>query len=188
MRGMTLVEVSLALGITAVVGILLVVIIVNSTGLFYQQSSQIQTGLNINDALAEIRGSIKQASSIAASHTSGATTYTTGANQLVLKVSSIDSAGNLLANTYDYFVVYSDQKILHFKVFPDALSSRKLTDRVFSTSVDSLNFQYFNSAVPPVEVAPTSAAKIKVTLTLKQQNGINTETNTGVSEVNLRND
>ncbi|MCL5784717.1 MAG: hypothetical protein M1142_05185 [Patescibacteria group bacterium] len=178
----------MALGIAVTASILLVVIITNSAGIFYQQSSQIQEGLNINDALAAIRNNVKLASSVAASYTSGSTTYTTSASQLVLKVSSIDSSGNIIANAYDFMVIYTDQKILHYKVFPNSSSFRKSADRIFSNSVDSLSFQYLNSAIPPVEVSPTQAVKIRTTLILKQKNGINTETNTAVSEVNLRND
>lgn len=163
-------------------------IIVNSAGIFTQQSSKVQTGLNINDALSSVRGNIKQASAVAVSYTSGSTTYTTGSNQLVLKVPAIDSSGNIITDTFDYFVFFLDQKILHFKIFPDSSSSRKASDRIFSTSVDSLEFRFFNSANPPVEVAPVNATKIHITLVLKQRVGTSFETNMATSEANLRND
>jgi len=187
-RGLTLIEVLVAMGIATVAGVLLVVIIINSTGLFTQQSSKVQMGLNINDALSQVRSSIKQASQIADQYTGGQTTYTTGTNQLVLKVLSIDSSGSIIDNTYDFFVFFQDQKYLRFKIFPDPSSFRKTADQVFSSSVDNLAFQYFNSANPPVEVAPTAAAKVKITLTLKQKTGVKYETQTAESEANLRND
>lgn len=187
-RGLTLVEVLVAMGIVSVTGVLLLVIIVNSAGLFTQQSSKVQGGLNINDALAAVRGSIKQASSIADSYVDGSNVYTTSPTQLVLKVSSTDPSGNLVDSTYDFFVIFSDQKTLRLKVFPDPLSSRQPVDRIFSTSVDSLNFQYFNSENPPVEVPPADATKIRITLTLQQGNGVNAKTDTAYSEANLRND
>lgn len=186
-RGLTLIEVIIAMGITSIAGILLVVIIVNSAGLFSHQSSKVQEGLNINDALSEIRGSIKQASAVADHYTNGPTTYTTGVNQLVLKVASIDSSGNIISDTYDFFVFFIDNKILHFKTFPDPASFRKAQDRIFSTSSDSLVFKYFNSATPPVEVTPISASKVVAVLTLKQRNGLNYEINIATSEANLRN-
>lgn len=187
-KGFTLIEVLVAMGIATVVGILLVVIMVNSAGLFTEQSSKVQEGLNINDALSQVRSSIKQANAVANGYTGGGSTYTTGGNQLVLKVLSEDPAGNIIDNTFDYFVFFQDQSKLYFKSFPDPASSRKTVNRIFSTVVDSVNFQYFNSASPPVEVAPTSAAKVRITLTLKQKNGLNYEAQTGTSEANLRND
>ncbi len=170
-RGLTLVEVLVAMGIAAVAGVLLLVIIVNSASLFKEQSSKVEEGLNMNDALSVVRSSIKQASSVA---------DTSSASQLVLKVSSVDTSGNIIDNTFDYFVLYLDQGAIHLKIFPDAISSRKTADRILSTNVDSLKFQYLNSANPSVEVTPASAAKVRVTLNLKQK--------ISTTEANLRND
>lgn len=180
MKGLTLIEVLVAMGIATVAGVLLVVIIVNSAGLFTNQSSKVQSGLNLNDALLQVRSAIKDASAVASSYTSGGITYTTAATQLVLKVPAINSSNNIIANTYDFFIFYLDQKILRFKTFPDAQSSRKAFDQIFSVNVDNLEFKYFNSASPPEEVLPGVASKVRITLTLKQ--------NTATSEANLRND
>lgn len=171
MKGLTLIEVLVAMGIATVVGVSLVAIIVTSAGLFSNQSSKVQEGLNINDLLAAIRGSIKQANAVDAQ---------SSATQLVLKVASIDYSNNIIANTYDYFSFYLDQNFLHFKVFPDVSSSRKSADQILANSVDNLKLQYFNSANPPVEVAPNSATRVRISVTLK--------TTTATSEANLRND
>lgn len=186
-KGLTLLEVLVAMGIATIAGTLLIVIIVNSAGLFTEQSSKVQEGLNSNDTLATIRGDIKQANSVAVSYTSGSTTYTSGADQLVLKVSSIDSSDNIIDNTFDYFVLFQNQGASHLKIFPDVLSARKASDRVLSTNVDNLGFQYLNSANPPVEVPPISASKVRVALSLKQKIGVNFTTNTSTTEANLRN-
>lgn len=185
--GYTLIETLVVMSITIVAGVLLVVIMVNSTGLFTQQSSKVAEGLSVNDSLMQIRNAIKTANSIAVNYTNGAQTFTTGPTQLILKVPSLDSSNNIISDKYDYYVFYVDQKTLHFKIFPDVLSSRQAKDQIFSTSVDNINFQYFNTAVPPMEVIPINALKVRVTLTLKQRVGINFETNTATSEANLRN-
>lgn len=186
-KGLSLIEVLVAMGIATIAGTLLIVVIVNSAGLFTEQSSKVQEGLNSNDALATIRGDIKQANLVAVSYTSGSTTYTSGADQLVLKVSSIDGSGNIIDNTFDYFVLFQNQGASHLKIFPDALSARKASDRILATNVDNLNFQYLNSANPPVEVSPTSASKVRVTLRLKQKIGLNFTISTATTEANLRN-
>lgn len=187
MKGLSLIEVLVAMGIATVAGVLLVAVIVNSTGVFSLQSSKIQTGLNINDSLMQIRDAIKQASGIAANLTEGSVTYTTGSDQLILKVVSIDSSNNIIENTFDYFVFLQDQNVLRFKIFPDAQSSRKSADKILSVSLDSVLFQYFNSGIPPSEVLPAEAAKIRVSLKLKQKVGQSFETSTATSEANLRN-
>lgn len=181
MKGLTLVEVLVGMGIATVVGGLLLVIIVNSTGLFYKQSSKIEQGISANDALSAIRNSIKEAKSIVANYPETQPfTYTTGLMQLVLKLASVDQSGNIITDSFDYYVFYLDQTKLRFKVFPNALSQRKSRDQIFSTSVEDLEFKYFNLANPPVEVTPASAAKVKITLFSRE--------NTATTEANLRND
>lgn len=187
-RGLTVVEVLLAAGVGAVVSSLLLVIMINSAGLFYKESSKLQEGLNINDALARVRASIKESSSVVASYSFDSTTYTSSVTQIVLKIPSIDSSGNIIANTFDYTIFYLDQTKFRYKLIPNSQSSRKSQDQIFSTSVDNLTIKYLDSQNPPSEVAPTSAKKIKLTLRLKQKNGPDIEQITATSEANLRND
>lgn len=188
MKGLTLMELLVTMGIVVAAAGLLLIIILNSAGVYYKQSSKLQGGLNINDSLGQIRANIKQSNSIAASYTTNGTTYTSGPTQLVLKVSSIDSSGNIIVSTYDYFVYFSDTSFLRFKSFPDPGSARKGADQILSSSLNSLLFQYFDVAVPPNEVAPPISKKVQVTLVLKQKSGADFEINTATSEANLRND
>lgn len=180
-KGLTLVEVLVALGIVSVVGALILMIIVNSAGIFTDQSVKVQGGVDANEALSQMRRTVKDASSVAASYTDGATVYTTGANQLVLKLAAFDNSGNIIDNSFDYVVFFRDQKIIRMKIFPDAVSSRKPANTVLATQATDLYFQYFNAASPPAEITPVSAAKVRISLKL---NKISIAT----SEANLRND
>lgn len=186
-KGLTLIEILISLGISATVGGLLLVIITNSTGIFYKESSKIQSGLNINDVLVELKENVKLSNSVVAVYSSGLTTYTSGQTQLVLKLSSIDSSNNIIPNVFDYFVFFLDQNKLRLKTFPNILSSRKAQDRIFSTSVNSLVFQYLNSANPSIEVVPSSATKIRMTLILKQKSGADYDVNIATAEANIVN-
>ncbi|MBI2040336.1 hypothetical protein HYT18_04655 [Candidatus Microgenomates bacterium] len=187
--GLTLMEAIIATAITAVLGILLLVIIINSSNLFYKQTSKVEQGRGINDTLSKVRETIKQSQGVNSTYPpSGAPTYTSGSQQIVLKVPAIDNLGNTISNTFDYFVFFLDQDKLRFKVFPDISSSRKSSDQLLSINADSLTFQYYNSANPPSEVLPTSATKVKISLTLRQKSGPDYEQQTATSEANLRND
>lgn len=187
-KGLSLMEILVAMAIATAVGGLLLVIVLNSTGVYYKESSKLQEGVNTNDIQASIRESIKNASAISASYVFGGTTYTSNPTQIVFKVPAIDASNNIISNTFDYFVYFLDTNKLRLKTFPDFQSSRKAQDQIFSTILDSLNFQYFNSATPPIEVSPSSASKVRITLTLKQKSGSNFEIHTATSEANLRND
>ena len=185
-KGFSLLEVLLVLGISIIAGGLLMVIMVNSAGIFYSQSSKLQEGLDINDTLAKFRSVIKQTKDVAATFTSGST-YNSGPTQLILRVPSIDSSNNIIADTFDHFIFYQDQKKLILKTAPDASSSRLAQSQVLSTVLDNFLFQYLSSANPPVEVTPVNASKIRMTLTLKQKSGAGFQIQTATSEANLRN-
>lgn len=185
--GLTLVELLITLGVAILVGALLLTIMVNTLGLFYKESSTRTQGLSINDALSKIRSSVKQSSIVATSFTSG-TTYTSSVTQLVLKITSVDLSGNLITNTFDYFVFFLDGSNLRFKTFPDVLSSRKAQDQIFSTNVKNLQFKYLDLQNPPLEVLPSEALKVRVSLTLQQKSGADYETIIATSEASLRND
>lgn len=188
-RGLTLVEALFTLGIAVVVGTMLLVIIVNSAGLFYGQSGKLQQGLNLNEALSAIREAIRGSSSVASSYPEiGSPTYTSGATQLVLKVPSINSQGEVISSTYDYYIFYKDANKLRFKTFPAIQSTRKAQDQIFSTSLHNLTFEYFDAQTPPQQVQPNLAVKIKITAVLRQKAGAGFETNTATAEANLRND
>lgn len=187
-NGLTFVEALMALGISVVIGGLLVAILVNSAGLFYKESSKLQGGLNINESLSKIREGIKEANSVATSYVDGSTTYTSSQTQLVLKVPSQDSSGNIIQNTYDHHIYLKDENYLRFKIFPDATSVVKMQDQILTTTLDSIKFQYFDLANPPQEAVPSTASKVRVNLTLKKRVGLNFETNTATSEAFLRND
>lgn len=187
--GFTLVEVLIVTAITAVIAVLLVVIIINSTGLFYDQSSKVGQGLGSNDALAEVRKTIKESNGISVTYPSISPIYTTGATQLILKLSSIDSSSNIIPETYDYFVFAFADGRLRLKSFPNNLSNRENVDKILSSNVEKVHFQYLNSQNPPQEVAPATASKVRITLTLKQRSsGQDYEVSVATSEASLRND
>ncbi len=189
MKGLTLVEVLVAMGVATIVGTLLVVIIVNSTGLFLKQSARIEQGLGVNEALSNIRNAVREAQNIAATYPeTPPPSYTSGSSQLILKLASVDNADNIIANSFDYFVFFLDQSVLRLKTYPAEVSSRKSQDRIFLTNADRIEFKYFDSSNPPQEVAPVLASKVKITLSLKQKSGTEFEVTIATSEANLRND
>lgn len=187
--GFTLAEVIIAMSIVVIVGTLLLVILVNNTGLFYQQSTILNQGVGINDSLSKIRTSIKEANAVSANYTSGSTTYTTGSSELVLQLPAIDSSGNKIFNIFDYAVFNITQNRLYLKVFPDSASGsvRKNADLILTQNVDSIKFDYLDNN-NQLLINPVQADKVRVTLILKQKAGASFKTTTATSEASLRND
>lgn len=186
-NGFTLPEVLIVLVVGIIVGGLLLSILVNNTGLFYQQSSKVSLGLGSNDALIAVRSTIKEASSIAVSYPEiPPPTFTSGNSVLVLKQLSIDANSNIIADTYDYIVFTKEGDKFRMKVFPNASSARKSQDQILAHNVENLIFNYYDKTDLPV--APQNAVKVKTTLFLKQKAGKGFETTIATSEANLRND
>lgn len=154
-----------------VVGTFLLLILSNHTGFFYKQSSVVNEGLNLNDALQEISNYIRQASYISTGYPEVNPTYTTSSDTLVLKLLSVDLANQLL-QTYDYVVISKDPslgKILMVQVFPHEESSRPAANKVLTNILKSISFTFLDKANNPV--TPSSAWQIGATLEVESKTG-----------------
>lgn len=185
MKGISLVEVLLAMAVSSIVGLFLFAILVNNTGVFYNQSSKVEQGLKINDSLSTIRTAVKSSNAIAQEYPPGSPTYTSGSSQLVLRFSSLDSSGSVIQNTYDYAVFFVENQKLLYKVFPNASSTRPPSDQLLALNVDSIAFKYYDTLGQ--EVIPSTAAKVLVSVTLKTKAGNSFQTQTATTEAYLRN-
>lgn len=169
MRGFTLMEILVAMSISVIVGALLITILVRSSNVFYKQTVKVSEGVGINNALSRLREITKGAQSVVA---------TSSATELVLNIPTVTSEGNFVENTYDLAIFTKNNDKLKYKLFPNDQSSRKLADEILVSSIDNFILQYFdkNDQV----VTPVSAAKIKMTLVLKNK--------IATTEASLRND
>lgn len=187
-KGFTLLEVIIATSVAIVTGILLLLVILNSTGLSNTGSVKVEQGVGLNDALSSLRRNVKESSSIASSYPeSGIPEYSSSPTQLVLKISSLDSEAKLVTNKYDYFIYIVENGKLTLRVIPDGASSRYARSTILSLNVENINFQYFNNATPPQEVAASNASKVRFTMTLRQKSNGEYRTLVETSEANLRN-
>lgn len=186
-KGFTLPELIIASTVAVVISGLLLVIMVNSTGLFYEQSSRVSQGVNVNDALSNIRQTLRSASSIASQYPEiGTPEYSSNQTSVVFKVSAIDPTGNIIPDTQDYIVYYVSDEKLYERILPNAQSSREDKTQVLSNKVETILFEYLGPADNPV-VADT-AGKVKITLGLKELVGGVNQTHIATSEASLRND
>lgn len=185
MKGFTLPEALITLAVSIIAGSLLISILIQNNGLFFQQTSRVEQGLGLNDALSKIRSDIKQAVAVADNYTDGSTTYTTDVDQLVLKIQALDSSGSVIFNVYDYIVYFLDNGNLKVKIFPGAGSSRSSDDKIIAFNVSTVNFEYFD--INGVTTPAISAVRVKLTLTLTEKAGQADETNTLTTEARLRN-
>lgn len=187
-NGFTLVEIIISLTIISVSGLLLTVILINSTNISLGQSLKVEQGLDMNKALSQIKTYIKQSAGIAQYYPNAQSpSYTTSSTQLVLNLPSVDSSNQIIQGSFDSFVFLQSNNLLRMKSFPDSQSSRKSMDQILSNKVDSVKFTFLDNSNPPQEISPSSASKVRVTVILKQKNGLRFETSVATEESNIRN-
>lgn len=185
--GFTLLETLLVAIIAIVTGTVLTGILVNNTGLFYNESSIVSGGLGLNDAVGEIDKNIRQASGVASGYSGTQGNFTTSGNTLVLQLPSTNSSG-IISGTYDYLVVSKDtgnSNILRLQVFPNQLSNRQAKNEVLTPNFDSVQFSYLDGNGN--SVTATSAVRVKMTLNILSKTGSIGDKSTSTTITSLRN-
>ncbi len=187
-NGFTLVELIVVMAISAVAGTLLITILVQSNGVFFQQNSKISQGVSVNDTIEEIRSATKQAASVASGYPTSSPQYVSNISTLVLGLPSFGSDGNAIENTYDYVVFTKDSQnpvILRKLVFPDIASFRKSENKVLITKLSLINFYYQDKN--GTLVSPTSATQISFVINEIEKAGIANQQSSASAQVSLRN-
>lgn len=177
-EGFTLVEILIASAIALIVGLFLTGILINNNGIFYKQSSLVNTGLSSNDVMSEIDKNIRQATSV---------TDTSDSNTMILKLPALGENG-MIDNVYDLVIIAKDankNNILRKKVIPDSLSIRKSEDLVMTTILNSIDFIYLNKSGSVVN--PQSATSVKTSLVVKSSFGATTSSGSSSAITTLKN-
>ncbi len=188
LRGFTLVELLIAVSIISVAGILLAQLVIQNNGLVFQQTAKVSHGVGLNNTKVSLSNDLKPATAIVSGYPLSSPTYTSSSTSIVIQVPSIDSSGNVIANTYDYIAYYKDpsnSKILRKNYFPDPASSKKSKDQVLLTETSLLQFIYLDSG--GMVVSPSSAARVVFTIKTSTQIGFNKQEASASGEVELRN-
>lgn len=186
-KGFTLLELIISSAVGVVISGLLLVIMVNSTGLFYEQSSKVSQGVSVNDTLSNIRQIARSASSVASQYPeTGTPEYSSSEMSIVFKVAAIDLTGDIITNIHDYIVYYVTADKLYERTLPNAQSSREDKTHILSNRVEIIKFEYLDSLGGLV--TPDVASKVRITLGLKELISGVSQTHIATSEANLRND
>lgn len=186
--GFGLLEVLVAITISAAAGVLLIKAFVENQGLYFDQSSKITQGFSINSAYTEISESIKKSSAVAPANLIGSPQFTTDSDTLVLELPSIDGSGNVISQTFDYIVITREGQNLSFlkkKLFPNPLSQRNSEDKLLAMNVASFTLDYKDQSGS--QVSPSNAHRVSFSFELSQKAGYANQQSGAAGEINLRN-
>jgi len=187
MKGFSLFEMVLVIGMSILISGLIFSILINNNGVLYKQNSVISEGLSLNDTISAIDDKIRQATGVAVGYPEVSPSYFSSATTLVLKLPALDSQG-VVNNVYDYMVITQDSpnnKILRLQVFPDPLSNRKAEDKVLTTLVENIQFSFLDKA--GASVTPEAAFQVGVNLSVLSKTGTIGSNRSASSLTTLRN-
>ncbi len=141
-QAFTLVETVIVVAIGAILMVALSYLILNFNAISsYEQLSATSSG-SASTFLRELESLTLPADAVLAQHAFANATYTSTSTSLVLEIPSIDSSGNVIANTYDYAAFYVTGTNAYRLLEANALSARASGTKQLSSTVSALTFTY----------------------------------------------
>lgn len=188
-KGLTLLELLVGITVAGVAGLLLINLMVSSNNIFFNQSIQVNQGLSLNQTLREISDEVRLSAGTATQYpASGTAQFTTGSEQLVLKIPALDANGQVIDSVYDYAAFAKDSenpRILRKQIFVTGPSVRKTENKVLTTALESISFQYFDANNSPT--TPSQAVRVSFSINLSDQAGQSEKESSGSGVVNFKN-
>ncbi len=154
-RGFTLLEVVIVIGMFVVMMILLMNFFLSYNKSYLFDRALVATASSAGVVMNEVVTYTLQADQVLSSHVFSGTSYASGANTLVLELPAVDASGNILSSTYDYVVIYVANGTVFRTISADATSSRHSGTKRLSDTIYSLGFTY--NAVDFTQVSTVTA-------------------------------
>jgi len=187
--GFTLIEVMFA-GITGLVIMGMIVVLyvkVNHSMLIGVTLAEINSSARLS--MDRIVRDVRWGTQIEANRSIDGVNYTTGDDELIIEIPSIDSNGKYIANTYDY-VVYaldtSDSTQLRKIVDPDIASSRSSLNQIIANNLNSFSLSSEGTALSIVSLSDVNSVEVSINVN-KTPLQNKTVSETIASNVKLRN-
>ena len=166
-HGFTLIETVIVIALSISVMTALTLLIYNFNKISVYNETFAKSSGSASAIMREIGSLIIPANAILQTHTFSNGTYISTSTSLVLEIPSIDSAGNTIANTYDYAAFYLVGTTMAYRILqPDALSARASSTKQLSTTMSSLTFTYGDTDFTKVS---TTTVDVQTQALVKQE-------------------
>ncbi len=144
-RGISIMETITVIGVMAIILMIVTQIFAASYDVFIKQAARVDNETGAILAARAIGDAAQGADAVLASATINGATYASSVNALVLKIPSIDAAGNVVAGSFDDVAIYRDAAT-PTKIFTDtapAAGSRRPSGKHLVTAYNqTLAFRY----------------------------------------------
>lgn len=151
-RGFTLVETVIVIAISVCMMLALGFLIYNLNETEAYQQTAAQSSGSASAIMREMESLALPADAVLQSYAFSSATYMSSSTALVLEIPSIDSSGNVTANTYDYAAFYVVGTNVYRLIETNALSARVSGTKQLSSAASALTFTYDNIDFTKVNV------------------------------------
>jgi hypothetical protein len=142
-RAFTLIETEIVVALSASIMVALGLLIFNFNKILAYDNASAQSSGSATTVMREIVSFALPADAILQTHTFPSATYTSTSTSLVLEIPSIDSSGNVIANTYDYAAFYVVGTTTAYRLLQtNPLSARVSGTKQLSSTIRSLTFSF----------------------------------------------
>lgn len=166
-RAFTLIETIIVIAISISMMTALGFLIYNFNTISTYQKIFMQSSNSASAIMREMESLTFPADAVLQTHTFSSSTYTSSPTVLVLEIPSIDSSGNVIANTYDYAAFYTVGTNAYIILEANALSNRASGTKKLSSTASALTFTYndanfANVNIVTVDVQTQTQAKQEI--------------------------
>lgn len=148
--GFTLVETIVVAALSAGMLVALSLLIFNFNNISAYEKAASQSSGSASALMREIESLTFPARAVLQTYTFSGVAYTSTSTSLVLEIPSINSSGNVIANTYDYAAFYVVGTNAYRLLQPNASSVRASGTKLLSSTISALTFTYNSTHFPDV--------------------------------------
>jgi prepilin-type N-terminal cleavage/methylation domain-containing protein len=165
-RGFTLMEILVSIGVMSLIAVVLINVYTGYNTVFAVQQVRAEVNGSAREIADEFKKTVLQASNVVISHDFSGVTYSSTATTSVLKMPSIDGAGDVVPASYDYVAFYASSTTAYKVTDGASGSARASSTRRLSSTLDTLAFTYNNANV---SLATSTDVEIQTQKTIKGQ-------------------
>lgn len=125
MRGFTLIEVVIVIGLVSVLSLVLSLFFVSAHTTYQFQTASLEAHEAASMALYDVHEALLPASHVRASESFESGRYTSGSNEVIVALPAMRSSGELVEGAHDYIALYMRDGSLYRELRPAPESARR---------------------------------------------------------------
>lgn len=162
LNAFSILEVVIVIALFSLLLIALFNIIFGHYSIYNSQQATVDISNAARNIMNEVNTAALQANRVVTSHAFSGINYTTGTSTVIFELPSVDSAGNIIAGTYDYIGIVATGSTAYRFINAANGSTRVSGSRRLTSNLSTLTFTYDTAN-------PAASAKVDVDVQTQRQ-------------------